>query len=120
MPQRRHLLKTAAFCAIAIAIATSMVTALPRVWAAASKGVTPLPRGAARVIPTWDFGIAANQAAWHVLSRGGVALDAVEAGVWVPEADVNNPTAGLGGYPDRGKNLNEIRRICGGGDGCSN
>lgn len=53
------------------------------------------------VIATWDFGVAANQAAWKVLKNGGRALDAVEAGVRVPEADLKNVTVGKGGYPDR-------------------
>ena len=53
------------------------------------------------VISTWDFGIAANKAAWTVLEKGGRALDAVETGVRVPEADMNNHTVGRAGYPDR-------------------
>ncbi len=53
------------------------------------------------VISTWDFGVAANQAAWAVLSKGGSALDAVEAGARVPEADLNNHSVGRAGYPDR-------------------
>jgi len=53
------------------------------------------------VVSTWDFGVAANQAAWAVLEAGGRALDAVEAGVRVPEADLTNLTVGKGGYPDR-------------------
>ncbi|UIR56582.1 N(4)-(beta-N-acetylglucosaminyl)-L-asparaginase [Sphingobacterium sp. SRCM116780] len=53
------------------------------------------------VISTWDFGIAANQAAWEVLKNGGKAIDAVEQGVRVPEADLKNMTVGKGGYPDR-------------------
>lgn len=53
------------------------------------------------VISTWDFGVAANEAAWEVLSKGGGSLDAVEAGVRVPEADVKNTTVGKGGFPDR-------------------
>ncbi len=53
------------------------------------------------VISTWDFGLAANQAAWRILQDGGRALDAVEAGVRVPEADLGNATVGKGGYPDR-------------------
>lgn len=53
------------------------------------------------VISTWDFGIAANQAAWEILKKKGRALDAVEAGVKVPEADLKNVTVGKGGYPDR-------------------
>lgn len=53
------------------------------------------------VISTWDFGVAANAAAWDVLVLGGAALDAVEAGVRVAEADLGNMTVGKGGYPDR-------------------
>ena len=53
------------------------------------------------VISTWDFGIAANAAAWNVLKNNGRALDAVEKGVHVPEADPSNQSVGLGGFPDR-------------------
>ena len=53
------------------------------------------------VISTWDFGKAANTEAWTVLGKGGRALDAVEAGVKVPEADPNNQSVGYGGLPDR-------------------
>lgn len=53
------------------------------------------------VISTWDFGIAANQAAWKILASGGRALDAVEAGARIPEADLNNHSVGRAGYPDR-------------------
>jgi N4-(beta-N-acetylglucosaminyl)-L-asparaginase len=53
------------------------------------------------VISTWDFGKAANAAAWELLSNQGRALDAVEAGVKIPEADPNNHFVGFGGLPDR-------------------
>ncbi|THD63845.1 N(4)-(beta-N-acetylglucosaminyl)-L-asparaginase [Phenylobacterium sp.] len=53
------------------------------------------------VVSTWDFGVAANAAAWAVLSKGGAALDAVEAGARVPEADLKNHSVGRAGYPDR-------------------
>lgn len=53
------------------------------------------------VISTWDFGIAANKEAWKTLAAGGRALDAVEAGVRIPEADMKNHTVGRAGYPDR-------------------
>jgi N4-(beta-N-acetylglucosaminyl)-L-asparaginase len=53
------------------------------------------------VISTWDFGIAANVEAWKILSTGGRALDAVEKGVQVPEADPAITTVGYGGAPDR-------------------
>ncbi len=53
------------------------------------------------VISTWNHGIAANKAAWEVLSKGGKALDAVETGVRVTEEDVTNRSVGIGGMPDR-------------------
>lgn len=53
------------------------------------------------VISTWEHGIPANEAAWKILFTNGNALDAVESGVMVPEADPNVRTVGLGGYPDR-------------------
>ena len=39
------------------------------------------------VISTWSHGMAANEAAWEVLMKGGRALDAVERGVRVSELD---------------------------------
>ncbi len=53
------------------------------------------------VISTWDHGLAANKAAWTVLSQGGYALDAVETGVRVTEADPEVTSVGYGGLPDR-------------------
>ncbi|MBI5914871.1 MAG: N(4)-(beta-N-acetylglucosaminyl)-L-asparaginase [Bacteroidetes bacterium] len=52
-------------------------------------------------ISTWDFGTKANEAAWAILTTGGKALDAVEAGVMVIEADPLNTSVGIGGAPDR-------------------
>ncbi|HEX8678029.1 MAG TPA: isoaspartyl peptidase/L-asparaginase, partial [Segetibacter sp.] len=53
------------------------------------------------VVSTWDFGKTANVGAWEVLSKGGRAVDAVENGVKIPEADPTNQTIGYGGLPDR-------------------
>ncbi len=53
------------------------------------------------VISTWRHGLPANEAAWKILSDGGRALDAVEAGVRVSESDPHCRTVGLGGRPDR-------------------
>jgi N4-(beta-N-acetylglucosaminyl)-L-asparaginase len=53
------------------------------------------------VLSTWNFGLAANVEAWKVLSSGGRALDAVEAGAKVPEADPTETSVGYGGLPDR-------------------
>lgn len=53
------------------------------------------------VLSTWSFGIKANEEAWKILSNGGRALDAVESGVKLVEADPNERSVGYGGRPDR-------------------
>ena len=60
-------------------------------------GVTNKPA----VISTWKHGLAANEAAWKVLSAKGTALDAAEQGVMVSESDPNVTSVGYGGMPDR-------------------
>ena len=52
------------------------------------------------VVSTWDFGAAANAEAF-ARRAGGTAVDMVEAGARVPEADPTNHSVGYGGYPDR-------------------
>jgi N4-(beta-N-acetylglucosaminyl)-L-asparaginase len=52
------------------------------------------------VLSTWNHGLPANAAAWEILGNGGYALDAVEAGVRVTEADPEVITVGYGGLPD--------------------
>lgn len=58
--------------------------------------ITAVPK----VIATWNVE-AANTAAWNILDEGGTALDAVEQGCRVEEADPGNQTVGFGGRPDR-------------------
>lgn len=53
------------------------------------------------MVSTWDFGAAANAAGLAVRTAGGSALDMVEAGGRVAEADESNTSVGLGGLPDR-------------------
>ena len=52
------------------------------------------------VVCTWNFKNATAKA-WDVISKGGLALDAVELGVMVEEADPTNDTVGMGGRSDR-------------------
>ena len=73
---------------------------------AAASGAAALPAVAATpdpalIVSTWDFGAAANDAAFARMKAGGTLLDAVEAGAMVPEADPENHSVGYGGYPDR-------------------
>jgi Asparaginase len=51
-------------------------------------------------ISTWDSGLHANAAAWPILSKGGLAIDAVEAAGRAVE-DEPSCCVGLAAYPDR-------------------
>ena len=53
------------------------------------------------IVSTWDFGAAANAAAFARRRAGGSLIDSVEAGAMVPEADPDNHSVGYSGYPDR-------------------
>jgi N4-(beta-N-acetylglucosaminyl)-L-asparaginase len=53
------------------------------------------------VLSTWNAGLIANEQAWENLNEGGRAIDMVEKGVNVIEADFTNRYVGLGGLPDR-------------------
>jgi N4-(beta-N-acetylglucosaminyl)-L-asparaginase len=96
MNNRRNFLKTAAMASAAVAL--NSFTRKPE------EHDNNLIDGKIRkpiVLSTWRFGLQANEAAWEVLKKGGRALDAVEAGVKVPEADPKERSVGYGGRPDR-------------------
>ena len=97
MSSRREFIKKSA---LASAFALG---GLAKLKAKETQGLKPVKASGKKpiVISTWNFGVAANEAAWKVLSGGGRALDAVETGVHVPEADPKNMSVGYGGLPDR-------------------
>lgn len=83
LPSRRSLLAGAGLAVPAIA-ATAGAPAIGAV-----------------MVSTWDFGREANAAGFEVWQANGSALDIVETGTRVAEADVENTSVGIGGYPDR-------------------
>ena len=91
MINRRKFIKNSVFTAGALIVAGELKSN----GAALPPGELPL------VISTWAPNVKANAAAWEVLSKGGKAIDAVEKGVMVPEADPEDTSVGYGGLPDR-------------------
>lgn len=79
----------------------SVMTGLAALGASAPVMARAAPADAALIVSTWDFGAAANDAAFAAMKAGGTLIDAVEAGAKVPEADPANHSVGYGGYPDR-------------------
>lgn len=94
MSNRRKFLKTAAAGSVALALQSFSGKA-------AASAKPTLKSNKPIVLSTWNFGLQANGAAWEILQANGRALDAVEAGVRVPEADPTERSVGFGGRPDR-------------------
>jgi N4-(beta-N-acetylglucosaminyl)-L-asparaginase len=93
MTSRRKFLKTAAI--------TSGALMIDGVKAAENLFEEQKPMTKPVVVSTWRFGMNANAEAWKTLSSNGKALDAVENGVKLIEADPNERSVGYGGRPDR-------------------
>ena len=93
MTSRRKFIQSTALAGAAV------LTGLPRISTAKEKSSSLVRKPI--VLSTWNHGMAANEGAWKVLSAKGKALDAVEKGVNVTEADFTNHSVGLGGLPDR-------------------
>ncbi len=95
MTTRRNFIKTSAFASAALLV--DKVNANEEFTSKEHKSEALKPI----VLSTWNFGLKANEAAWEVLSKNGRALDAVEAGVKIPEGDPTERSVGYGGRPDR-------------------
>mgnify|MGYP000099980177 CR=1 FL=1 len=93
--KRRDFLKNTAVVTAATVLASCDVKTEFKATVFEKNGTLPM------VISTWNHGIAANQAAMDVIQSGGKAIDAVEAGVRVPESDPEMRSVGYGGLPDR-------------------
>tara|TARA_E500000331_G_scaffold357573_1_gene419795 strand:- start:15460 stop:16440 length:981 start_codon:yes stop_codon:yes gene_type:complete len=99
MKNRRNFLKKSAIGAL-----SAMV--LPKITnAKMEKKNKHSEKGFPLVISTWRHGVLANEAAMNVLRNGGKAIDAVEAGVRISEADPECNSVGYGGWPDRDGNV---------------
>ena len=53
------------------------------------------------MLSTWNHGIEANAAGFLALQQGGNAMDMIEAGARIVEADATGLSVGIGGLPDR-------------------
>lgn len=94
MANRRNFLKTTALATAGVALQSFRSETEA---AAINSGKTNKPV----VLSTWNFGLQANEAAWEILKKNGRALDAVETGVKLTEADPAERSVGYGGRPDR-------------------
>ena len=102
MPNRRRFLQQSIIASAAVAAGAGACRPAEQVEAAAIPGKKNpnSAEGLPVVIATWN-NLPATEAAMLALQSGGSALDAVEAGAMVPEADPKDSSVGYGGLPDR-------------------
>lgn len=104
--KRRNFIKNASLSTAALAIGHSVLSCkeasqeTDQAKAISNKSITSIPL----VIATWDVKEATAKA-WEVIQNGGSALDAVEQGCMVEEANEKDQTVGKGGLPDRDGNV---------------
>jgi N4-(beta-N-acetylglucosaminyl)-L-asparaginase len=98
--KRRNFIKNASLTSVGLAVGTAIVsckeTSSNETKIPAPTQETTLPL----VIATWNVKNATAKA-WEVLQAGGSALDAVEQGCRIEEADATGQSVGKGGLPDR-------------------
>ena len=95
MLNRRKFLESAAALGILGILPSKITKANLRLSNSVNDEMLPI------IISTWSHGIDANAESLRVLEEGGSVTDAVEKGVMIPEADPNNQSVGIGGFPDR-------------------
>lgn len=102
--KRRNFIRNATLTGAGLALGNTLVSCTDKVskegdiilatTEISKKGSIPL------VIATWNVKNATAKA-WEILQTGGSALDAVEQGCMVEEADETGQSVGKGGLPDR-------------------
>jgi N4-(beta-N-acetylglucosaminyl)-L-asparaginase len=102
--KRRNFIKNASLTGIGLAVTTNLTSCEEKTSqenkTVSKKSKTSLPI----VIATWNVPNATAKA-WEVLQSGKTAIDAVEQGCMIEEADVNNTSVGKAGLPDRDGNV---------------
>ncbi len=102
--KRRNFIKNASLTGVGLTIGSTLASCAEtnsesgKKTAVVSKIAFPL------VIATWNVPNATDKA-WEVLRVGGYAIDAVEQGCMIEEANAEGQSVGKGGLPDRDGNV---------------
>jgi N4-(beta-N-acetylglucosaminyl)-L-asparaginase len=97
MSNRRNFIKKAAIGSIGITTLYACSKGLEK----EQKITTAKTLKKPLIISTWNHGLPANEEALKQLKKGASALDAIVAGVGIPEADPKVRSVGYGGLPDK-------------------
>ncbi|MEM6967537.1 MAG: N(4)-(beta-N-acetylglucosaminyl)-L-asparaginase, partial [Bacteroidota bacterium] len=99
MPSRRKFIKRSALGGLSVVAGTACTPNEKTSTSTENKIVDG--KFEPKVIATWKPNVKAVAAGWQIIADGGRALDAVEQGAKVPEADPEDQSVGYGGRPDR-------------------
>jgi len=105
--KRRNFIKNASLSGMGLAIGTTLTNCAEKAPAKTTDKKTSETTEKAflpMVICTWNFSNATAKA-WETLESGKSALDAIEQGCMIEEADLKNTTVGNGASPDRDGNV---------------
>ncbi len=102
--KRRTFIQNASLSSLGIVAAASVIgckeNEVEKDAAAAENSEATIPV----VIATWNVPDSTKKA-WEVIENGGSALDAIEQGCMVEEANAEGQSVGIGGLPDRDGNV---------------
>lgn len=102
--KRRDFLKSTSLTGVGLAVGTTITNCIENSKTEPPIVPTTITTSLPLVIATWNVPNATAKA-WEVLKNGNNALDAVEQGCKIEEADINNQSVGKGGLPDRDGNV---------------
>ena len=104
--KRRKFIHNASLSGIGIAVGTSMANCKPKDEAKEedAKATINFESNYPLVIATWNVPDSTEKA-WEVLNEGKPAIDAIEQGCMVEEANEKGQSVGKGGLPDRDGNV---------------
>jgi N4-(beta-N-acetylglucosaminyl)-L-asparaginase len=102
--KRRNFIKNASLTSVGIVVGSTLASCEENT-SEEKKEETPTTKASfPLVIGTWDVK-RATATAGEALEQGAIALDAIEQGCRIEEADEKNQTVGKGGFPDRDGNV---------------
>ncbi len=102
--KRRKFIKSTSLTGVGLAISGSALACRETAKADQATATDTSKAILPTVIATWNVPNATAKA-WEVLMSNGNALDAIEQGCRVEEADIKNSSVGKGGLPDRDGNV---------------
>lgn len=103
--KRRNFIRNASIAGVGFAVGNSILSCKEKLLNDDKSRTTTITKPTIPIaIATWHVKEATKKA-WEILNNGGSALDAVEEGCKIEEANEKGQSVGIGGLPDRDGNV---------------